>query len=164
MSRSQRVAGLVAVSALVLASCSSGSTDTPETSVSSGPSVSTESVFELRPGDCFDEVVVNGEAAEEVETLPMIDCDAPHDYEVFAVFDVEGFAFPSELEFEDLAVEKCLPLFEDYVGSAYETSRLDITWLVPTAEGWRQLDREMTCVLFDIDFKKLTESMSNSGE
>jgi hypothetical protein len=144
-----RVSVLMAASVLVLAACSSGDS---------------ESVFDLRPGDCFDDPVEDGDFAEEAETLPMVDCDDPHDNEAYALYDMEGGAFPAQAAIDDEAISKCVPLFEDYVGSSYETSRLDIWWIFPTEEGWSEGDREVACVLYDLDLNKLTGSMANSGE
>ncbi|MCL1692644.1 MAG: septum formation family protein [Actinomycetia bacterium] len=144
-----RVSVLMAVSVLVLAACSSGDS---------------ESVFDLRPGDCFDDVIENGEIAEESETLPMVDCDDPHDNEAYALYNMDDGAFPTQAAIDDEAIAKCVPLFEDYVGSEYDTSRLDIFWIFPTAESWDEGDREVACVLYDLDLNKLTGSMANSGE
>lgn len=144
-----RVSLLLVMSLLALAACTSGDS---------------ESVFELRPGDCFDDVVEDGEFVEESASLPMVDCDSPHDNEAYALYDMADGAFPGQAAVDDEAIAKCVPLFEDYVGSDYETSRLDIWWIFPTEEGWSEGDREVACVLYDLDLNKLTGSMANSGE
>ena len=144
-----RVLVLMAVSALILAACSSGTS---------------ESVFDMKPGDCFDDVVEDGELAQELESVPMVDCDDPHDNEAYAVFDVAGDVYPGTPALDDEAVVNCVPLFEEYVGSSYETSRLDIMFLYPLEDGWGEGDREITCVLFDLELQKLTGSMRDSGE
>jgi uncharacterized protein YceK len=140
--------------------------DTAATSTSVDTSESSESVFQLRPGDCYNDVLVDEEYVGEFETLPMVDCDAPHDNEAYAsfVFNVEGGMYPGEFAFDDEAIARCGSLFEEYVGSSYEISRLDYLWLFPTAESWADGDRRVDCVLFDYDLNKLTGSMRNSGE
>ena len=144
-----RAFALLAVSVLVLASCSSASS---------------ESVFELRPGDCFDDVIEDDKYVEESGSLPMVDCDEPHDNEAFAAFDVEGNGYPGLDALDDEAIARCVPLFEGYVGSSYEdTTRLEIMWLAPTSESWDDGDREIVCVLYDSEIKKMTGSMSKSG-
>ena len=145
----RRVLGLIAVSVLVLASCSSGSSD---------------SVADLSPGDCFDDPMVDGEFVEEIETLPMVDCDEPHDNEAYAVLDLPDGAFPGDDALYEEGLDRCLPLFEGYVGSSYETSRLDLFPITPLAEGWADGDRKVTCALYDVDLNKLTGSMRDSGE
>jgi uncharacterized protein YceK len=135
--------------------------DTAATSTSVDTSESSESVFQLRPGDCFNEPVEG-----EFENLLMVDCDAPHDNEAYASYEYEeeGRVYPGELAFEDDAIARCGPLFEEYVGSSYETSRLDFGWLFPTIKSWIDGDRQVDCALFDYDLNKLTGSMRNSGE
>jgi hypothetical protein len=140
---------LLVVSVLLLAACSSDDS---------------ESVFDLSPGDCFDDVIEDGDFAEEAEALPMVDCADPHDNEAYALYDMADGAFPSQTAIDDEAIARCVPLFEDYVGSDYETSRLEIWWIFPTAEGWDEGDQEVACVLFDLELNKLTGSMASSGE
>lgn len=145
----RRVSGLIAVSVLVLASCSSGSSD---------------SVADLSPGDCFDDQSAGGELVEEFETVPMVDCDKPHDNEAYAVFDLPDGAYPGDDAITEQGLDGCLPLFEGYVGSSYETSRLDIFPITPLAELWADGNREIICALYDVDLAKLTGSMRDSGE
>ena len=75
--------------------------------------------FALRVGDCFDDSAFSamGEA-EEVMSLPGVPCAEPHDNEVYAVFDVEMSAFPSEDELSVIAFDRCYDRFESFVGSA----------------------------------------------
>ena len=149
MTWSLRASLLLVVSVLALAACSSGES---------------ESVFDLTPGGCFDDVIEDGEFAEEAQTLPMVDCADPHDNEAYALYDMEDGSFPAQAAVDDVAIAKCVSLFEDYVGSDYETSRLDIWWIFPTEQGWAEGDREVACVLYDLDLNKLIGSMRNSGE
>jgi len=140
---SRRIVGMLVVFTLLLASCSSGSSS---------------SVFDLQPGDCFDEPTTG-----EITDIAVVDCADPHDYEVFAAFDVADGPFPGVAALDDAAAA-CIPLFEDYVGSAYEdTPDLDIAWLSPTAESWGEGDREISCSVYDLNGNKLTESQRNAG-
>lgn len=149
MTWSLRVVGLLAISVLVLASCSLGSS---------------ESVFELEPGDCFDDLFEDGEYVEESDSLPMVDCSEPHDNEAYAAFEVSGDEYPGLLALDDEAFAGCVPLFEDYVGSPYEgTTRLQIMWLAPTSESWDDGDRKIVCVLYDSQIEQMTGSMRDSG-
>ncbi len=143
---SLRTAGLLAASVLVLTSCSSNF------------------VEDLGPGDCFDDETVNGEFVEEAQTVPMVDCADPHDNEVYANLDFEGGVYPGDTALYEEGLASCLPLFEGYVGSPYETSRLDIFPITPVADGWADGDRNLTCVLYDLNLSKLTGSMKDSGE
>jgi hypothetical protein len=88
--------------------------------------------FAMRVGDCFDEP--DAEQVVSVEGLP---CDAPHDAEVFALWDLEHEVFPSEEEaLLEEAWNGCFASFEAYVGAPYENSTLDIWVMTPTAQGW----------------------------
>ena len=121
-------------------------------------------VFSLAVGTCFDEADANMNA-DEVASVPVVDCEKPHDNEAFHFFDIEGNAFPGEEEMAKLADEGCLGAFETYVGRDYQTSRFVITYLLPTEQSWsRQKDREVVCFLYDMDLAKLTGSARGSGE
>lgn len=123
------------------------------------------SVFELTVGTCFDDVAAFGEqGGGEVGDLPVVECDAPHDNEVYAVFNVEESAFPGDEAMRETAEEGCLARFEPYVDRDYDSSRLVISHLVPTDGTWARGDREVICFLYDIDLEKLVGSMEGSEQ
>ena len=103
-----------------------------------------KSVFSLEVGDCFDDPP--GQAAELSEVVE-VPCSESHDNEVYAVadhpaggdaLDVYGFGY-------------CLSEFENYVGIAYQESRLDFTYFFPVRDGWEDDgDREFVCYLYDM--------------
>ena len=48
------------------------------------------------------------------------------------------------------ALDGCYEAFPDYVGTEFESSIYDFTWLEPTTESWEQRgDRTVNCLLFD---------------
>lgn len=106
-------------------------------------------VFALRVGDCLNEMESNTD--ETISEVPMIDCEEPHDFEVYHAGDLDGDdVFPGEEEVADLAAEECHGAFEDFVGADYESSSLDFTTLFPTEEGWENgNDREAVCLILD---------------
>ncbi len=116
-------------------------------------------VFSLTAGDCFDDP--DG-AVDEVTDLPLVDCEEPHDNEVYAATELPDGDFPGPDQTLALAEDRCLPAFEPYVGQPYEASELFATWLVPTEGSWQDGDREIVCVLFD-DPGPLKGSMEDSG-
>jgi Septum formation len=116
-------------------------------------------VFSLEVGQCFEDPG----SATEVSSVETLECDAPHDLEVYALFDLTGDDFPGELVVEESAVQGCYLQFSDYVGRDYETSMLDFSWLVPTSRSWGDGDREVVCTLYDVDERPLTGSMKDSG-
>ncbi len=122
-------------------------------------------VFDIRLGDCFnDESSAGTDGVSEVYGLDVVPCADPHDNEVFAVFDLELAAFPEGDVMDDIAGEECLQRFEPYVGRDYETSSLAITALYPTRQSWNERrDREVACILFDMDLSKMQGRMKGSG-
>lgn len=111
----------------------------------------------LELGDCFNETT------EVVSDVPTVDCATPHDYEVYAAFEIDLTEFPGDDEVFRLADEGCLAPFATYVGVPFESSSLDYSYYVPTADGWNNYDdREVTCILFD-PAGEMTGSMIASG-
>lgn len=130
------------------------------------PSCGQGNVFELSVGDCFDE------AADfdggEVSDVPIVDCEEPHDYEVFATEDWnEGDDYPGDAALVEWADGVCEGAFESYVGSPYATSALYYTHLVPSAGSWTTGDREVACMLVEVDgngeVTKMEGSMRDSN-
>ena len=96
-------------------------------------------------GDCFDET-----DDEIVSDVPTIDCALPHDYEVYAEFDIDRANWPGDDEVFSLADEGCYAPFTGYVGLALEDSTLDYTYYVPTEDGWNDYDdHAVSCIIFD---------------
>jgi hypothetical protein len=161
--RSMPIAG-VAMATLVLVGCDAAeATPTPAASVlpasstasatgSASSSVFAEpgdgeevSAFDLANGDCFDA------SGDEVDTVTVVDCESPHTYEVFAVFDHEAGTdapYPGDDALLEYADSACQPYFEDYVGIAYDDSEYWITSVTPSQETWEGSgDREIVCAL-----------------
>lgn len=115
--------------------------------------------FQLRVGDCFDDVASNG-AAEvlEISEIPGVPCSSPHDNEVYAIYDVTETSFPVG-RMDEIAFDGCVGRFEAFVGKDYESSSLDIFTMYPTPESWAQShDREVICAVYDVSLAKLTGS------
>lgn len=125
-----------------------------------------EDVFSLEPGTCFQDVAaVSEEGGGEVAEVPVVDCDEPHDNEVFATFDLAHEEFPGDTAVREAADDGCQQRFEDYVGTDYPTSRFVSSHLVPTERTWAgQGDREVVCFLYDMDLQKLEGSAEGSGQ
>lgn len=121
--------------------------------------------FTIRLGDCFNDTSALGtEEAGEVSSLPGVPCSEPHDNEVYAVFDVRFDSFPGDEQMADEAFTECLDRFEDFVGTDYELSTLDVTALYPSSQSWSlQDDREVVCAVYDVNGGKLTGSAKDSA-
>jgi len=109
--------------------------------------------FNMRVGDCFDDI---NSSVEEVSSVPGVPCSQPHDYETYAVFDVDITTYPGDDGMSELALETCMGRFESYVGKDYQSSSLDITSMYPSQQSWRENDREIVCAIYDMNAQKLT--------
>lgn len=107
-----------------------------------------------------------GGDGEVLEQTTVVDCELPHDAEVFAVVrqgDAEDAEFPGEDALRDQADEECFSRFEDFVGIAYEESVLDIATLWPTEGAWADGDRTITCVVFHVEHDDLEGTMAGAA-
>lgn len=121
--------------------------------------------FKIQVGDCYNDEPATETTEETTEFTDVagLPCTEPHDNEVYAVFDTALTEFPGAEEMSNQSFEECLGRFDDFVGTKYEDSQLDITVMYPTSESWNELtDREIICVLYDLDLAKLEGGMRNS--
>ena len=119
-----------------------------------------KSVFDLAVGDCFDDDAAAGESVSEVATL---DCDGPHDNEIYYEYSMTEAAFPGREPTTAAAAERCIAEFEGFVGLSYLESDLDISPITPTLESWADGDRVVYCALYALDLSKLTGSMRGAN-
>ncbi|GAA1642420.1 DUF4190 domain-containing protein [Catellatospora bangladeshensis] len=101
------------------------------------------SVHSLQIGDCLNAL----EDDEEIESLPVVACSAPHDGEVYAEFRLTGSTYPGLDAIQKEAEERCGTLLESYAPEAADDASVDTYFLYPTDESWRlKSDRLVTCV------------------
>ena len=120
-------------------------------------------VFDLAVGDCFDDGDMVLGDVQELSDVPLVECDQPHDNEVYAVVTIGGERFPGDVAVHDQADDVCLGAFEGFVGFDYETSVLDFGWLVPTEETWAAGDRVVACFVYRMDLEKVSGSLQGAG-
>ncbi|GAA1327228.1 septum formation family protein [Leucobacter albus] len=102
-------------------------------------------VAEIAVGDCMDST-----SDEVVFDVPVVPCDQAHDEEIFGEFDLAGSEFPEASALETESNDRCIALFNEFVGFDYFESELDFYTLTPTEEGWNQFnDRTVNCVIVD---------------
>ena len=112
-------------------------------------------VNEFSVGTCFND----SEAG-----YPDIDCDAPHEAEVYAKLEYpDQPSYPGQDGFESWAEPLCYSRFERYTGIRYEASSLDFGYLYPGSQGWAEGDREVICYLFDPSGADLTEPLGSGS-
>jgi hypothetical protein len=145
-----------------LAGCSllpggGGGTDTP-----TGEGDNTD-VFTIKVGDCLNDGGVEGEVSE----VPTVDCAEPHDSEAYASIMMDDGDFPGDQAVEDQAVADCTTEFNSFVGVDYQDSALDFAYYYPTEESWANGDREILCLIVDVDADgnpiQSTGSLENAG-
>lgn len=101
--------------------------------------------FALQVGDCLDDATATG----EVETVPTVPCDEPHDSEIYSSHQLGQSGYPGVDVVIEQAESLCLPAFEQFVGEPYLESRFDFSYYYPTEESWANGDREVLCVIYD---------------
>ena len=110
-------------------------------------------------GECAQTADLEGELTE----IPTVDCSEEHDAQFIHKFELEGDDFPGLDAIETQAGEGCIAAFEGYIGTAWEESELQMTYIAPNEETWDQADdREVLCVAFLVD-STTTESFEGSG-
>ena len=132
--------------AIVLGGCASGlpqsSEDTAEGSVT---------LFDLELGDCLNDAAVP--LRSDMTDVPRVDCEDPHDSELFAILGTEGSAFPGEQELVTQGQDRCARAFGDFIGIPFANSTLDFRFYYPTASSWAQGDRTIYCLAYDPGLK-----------
>lgn len=118
---------------------SSGSGDLPDSGDTSGTQV-----LLLQVGQCLDDVSFGFITDDN-----LVDCDLPHTYEVFGDVTLPDGAFPGEDQIDTTAQQSCDAAFTSYVGTPYDQSTLDYSYVGPSTDTWAAGDRQIACLLTD---------------
>jgi hypothetical protein len=116
------------------------------------------SVYDLEIGDCFDVA----DDADVIGTVIIRPCGRPHAYEMFHIVSLPAGQYPGPDTIEVSARALCGPVFERYVGTAWEDSDLDYSWIYPSAKAWIADDRTIQCFVQDTIGNPLTASVKDS--
>ncbi len=146
--RITRSAAAAAAAATVLITLTACGPQAPERDAETGEiTEATEAdVFSLRVGDCLN----SAELATEVETVPTVPCDEPHDTEIFGSTMLPDGDFPGNDAVETAAHDYCLPEFERFIGLPYDSSEIYYQPFMPSEESWNGADdREVLCLAVD---------------
>ncbi|MFB2556706.1 septum formation family protein [Herbiconiux liangxiaofengii] len=102
-------------------------------------------VFSLSIGECL-----NDTSETEVTEVPLVDCAAEHDFEVYSEFELTGDDFPGTDAINTQADAQCLEAFEAFTGISYDESTLGYTYFTPTEGSWTDGDdRLVSCLIGD---------------
>lgn len=119
------------------------------------------SVFDIAVGDCF------SVDADQFDTVVVVDCEQPHEYETFHVFDHgagPSEPYPGDDALFAFADTECQAPFEEYVGHDYQTSIWFITSITPSEDTWADGDREIVCTLNQQDENEEPITVTGSAE
>jgi hypothetical protein len=100
-------------------------------------------VFDIPVGACLDSAALEGDQVARIEIL---DCAEEHDVEAYASLELSGETYPGQEAILAQADEFCLAEFDSFIGTAYQDSVLDFSFLYPTEESWGEGDREVLCL------------------
>lgn len=139
-----------------------GTTTTSSTTTTTEPAnTGPATVDELAAEDC----VVPADDDLFVDDVEIVACDEPHDMEVFATYEVDDSVedYPGNSDIVRAAYDECQDYFEDYVGVEFWDSEYDITTITPSPSTWADGDREVVCLIVDIDGDPLTSPAKDSA-
>ena len=122
-------------------------------------------IADLELGDCFNNnnKQAVGNIGEEIYNVEMVGCDEAHESEVYRIF----YLPDSNWKGYDYIIEEanigCYNGFKQYVGIEWEFSSLDVEYLHPTEDSWKNYDdRAITCYLVEGNYNKTFGSLKNS--
>jgi len=116
--------------------------------------------FQVKVGDCFNDASME---IEEISNVAGVPCSEPHDNETYALVNLTIDNYPGADQMGDLANDACMEKFAGFVGRDYESSSLDILTMYPSADSWKQDDREVICAVYDMNIEKLIGTAKDSG-
>jgi hypothetical protein len=174
-------AAAVSVLVVALLACSGESSSGPTTTtsltpnpfapVASGEPQSSSNVAgvprgSLEIGQCFNARRFTPGKPIDPADIDLVLCAGPHQHEVYLVVDhpsPKDAPYPGDERLDAYADDRCIAAFEPYVGKPYQQSTLDYAITHPTAESWKNGDRQVACVLHHMDFTLIVGSMRASG-
>lgn len=112
-------------------------------------SAAVDSTFDLRTGQCFDTPGRGVEDEEEAASVRIVDCDRPHEGEVTGTFTLgTSDRWPGQEAVETEAERRCEDVNNGYALDWWAVPpTAELYYYVPTRDGWRFGDRDVTCAL-----------------
>ena len=120
-------------------------------------------VLSLEEGQCFQDP----SDEQSVANVEIVDCDEPHDNEIFHIETLEGDddEFPGTAEIQELAQEACGGEVTEFLGGSPTAVGANFSSLNPSEESWSEGgDREIVCLVFDDGGEQLDESLEGAAE
>ena len=135
-------------------------TSRPQPTATSSTKGRTVHSTELQVGDCFS----YNDSSTQVSEVEVVDCSAPHLYEVYNNYQIPQSTFPDASTMDSEQRTACYDTFETYVGTPYDRSQYDATTLTPTEASWAQGDHTITCILMTKDGSQVTGSLKGAAK
>ncbi|MDO5504620.1 MAG: septum formation family protein, partial [Actinomycetia bacterium] len=122
--------------------------DTPTVgSTGGGGGLGEQSMWDLKLGDCYNDPQGHDESMGT--NISIVDCDVPHEFEVYHEYSMTERDYPGDEETYTQAEETCVEAFEDFIGFDYQFSEIYLSYFVPTQRTWATGDRIVICVATD---------------
>jgi len=124
----------------------------------------------LQIGDCFNETddsdtgSTDGTGTRQIGDVEIVDCSAPHVYEVYSNHQITQSTFPDRDTMRSEAQTVCRDTFETYVGVPYEQSQYSASYLTPRESSWTRGDRTITCTIKSGDGSPVTGSLKGAAQ
>jgi len=126
---------------------SGAATEEPEREPVRDSSEGTIDAADLKVGDCISDA---NSRTGDVTTFDAVDCDEPHDGEVYTLIRLEGdddAKPPSEAFINGKGQRGCRArLRRQATAKAFRDPQLGFKFVYPTPESWAEGDRDITCV------------------
>ena len=121
-------------------------------------------VFSLKVGNCYNGPHnLNPESAVDVTDVELVNCDEPHESEVYSIFELPDSTWPGYDYIENQAEMACISRFEAFVGVEYALSTLWIDYIYPSEKSWKkQDDRFVRCSVIEESYIKVSGSLRGS--
>lgn len=105
-------------------------------------------------GDCIEDIesIFGGaDTVDAVTQVGVIDCEQPHNAEVYHAADLPEGDFPGLEGLTSQSEQICLDSFESFTGVPYLQSDLEITYFHPTEQSWGYGDRTVNCMIVSME-------------
>lgn len=118
-------------------------------------------------GNCFDKRKVPGADNKQVDTILLLDCQLPHQYEIFATIEYPlpedgSTTWPGDEAVRTFARLTCPGAFEAYVAKPYETSVYEIGHLLPPEDNF-EANQVIGCYVYDPTRDTVVEGRAVQG-
>jgi hypothetical protein len=118
-------------------------------------------VYSLKVGNCYNGPNLNTESTVNVTDVEIVNCDEPHESEVYANFELPDSIWPGYDYIENQAEMGCIARFEAFAGVEYDLSTLLVDYIYPTEESWKD-DRFVKCSVVEESYIKVSGSLRGS--